>query len=178
MQNSTDNHKSQKDVRPKEILNLIIAVIIIVLVYFSINNRHKENQNVFEKNNEICHELSLVSRSIAKAHKDGFENILPDNISSQTLQADKYIRDLFAKKIAYQKLFDEYEYPYFQDKAGYGMLLPNKTVIWFKHLSENCTEKEPCVILFIDVNNTEKPNKDNYDRTVRKIYKDGLRCGF
>ena len=173
MQNSIE-----KAIRPKEIFNLFVVLIIIVLVYFSINNRHKENQEIFAKDNEICRELSLVSKSIAKSNETGFENILPENISEQTLLADKYLRDLFAKKTAYQKLLDNYEYPYFQDKAGFGMLLPNKTVIWFKHLTNECNDKEPCGILFIDVNNREKPNKDNYDRTVQKIYKDGIKCEF
>ena len=128
------------------------------------------------KSNEICRELSLVSKSIAKSNKTGFENILPENISEQTISADKYYRDLFSKKIAYQKLIDNFEYPYFQNKAGMGMLLPNKTNIWFKHLSNKCDDKIPCGVLFIDVNNNEKPNKDDFDRTVQKIYKDGIKC--
>ena len=146
------------------------------MVYFSINNRHNENLDLIAKSNEACRELSLISKGIAKANKTGFENILPENISEESFLADKYIRDLFSNKIAYQKLLDDFEFPYFQNKKGYGILLPNKTVIWFKHLSNECSDDEPCAILFIDVNDKEKPNKEDSDRTVQKIYKDGIKC--
>ena len=124
----------------------------------------------------MLQKVTKPARSIAKTNKTGFENILPESIPEQSLLADKYIRDLFSKKIAYRKLLDEFEHPYFQDKAGYGMLLPTGTVIWFKHLSNQCDDKVPCAILFIDVNNKTKPNEEDIDRTVQKIYKNGIKC--
>ena len=176
MKNNKDTDISLKKIQVKDIFTLVLVMIIIVLVYFSINNRHRENLDIYATNNEICRELSLVSKSIAKSNKTGFENILPDNISEQTPEADKYIRDLFSKKIAYQELIDDFENPYFYEKIGYGILLPNKTTVWFKHLSDECDDKKACAVLFIDVNNNEKPNEYNYDRTVQKIYKDGIKC--
>lgn len=176
MQNNKDTDISLKKIQVKDIFTLVLVMIIIVLVYFSINNRHRENLDIYAKNNEICRELSLVSKGIAKSNSTGFENILPEGISQQTNAADKYFRDLFSKKIAYQKLIDDFENPYFYEKIGYGILLPNKTTVWFKHLSDECDDKKACAVLFIDVNNNEKPNEYNYDRTAQKIYKDGIKC--
>jgi hypothetical protein len=176
MKNNKDNNSSLKKIQVKDIFTLFLVVIIIVLVYFSMNNRHKENLDLIAKSNETCRELSLISKGIAKSNETGFENILPENISEQTLLADRYFRDLFSKKIAYQQLLDDFEYPYFQDKAGFGLLLPNKTVVWFKHLSNECDDKKPCAAIYIDVNNKEKPNKEDEDRTIQKIYKDGIKC--
>ena len=178
MQNNKDTDSSLKNLQVKDIFTLVLVVVIIVLVYFSINARHKENQNIFEKDNQICRELSLVSKSIAKSNKNGFQNILPENITAQTPEADKYFRDLFSKKIAYQKLLDDFESPYFYEKKGFGMLLPNKTVVWFKHISNECNEKKACAVLFIDINDKEKPNEYNHDRTAQKIYKNGIKCEF
>ena len=53
MKNNIDiDEEFSKKIKPKEIFNLFVVLIIILLVYFSINNRHKENQDIFAKDNK------------------------------------------------------------------------------------------------------------------------------
>ncbi len=149
------------------ISSILLAIFsVIFLRFFDINfDRQKE---MTEK--EI--------RAIMEFNNDFFDEVRGE----KTLNKAKLLRDKFASKISYKKLFDKKadfkNFKYLPDKDIYGFQLLNNAHVGFFYNSDECgtinSGDDFCAGVVVDVNGYTKPNRFGQDQLLLKIYKNGV----
>ena len=147
----------------------IILAILSVLLLRSFDSDFERQKTTAEK------EL----KAIMEFNKDFFVKDMQDKTSTEKAQI---LRDKFANKTSYQKLFNKKEdfknFNFLPDKEIYGFKLLNKTHVGFYHNSDSCgnsTEnKDYCAGILVDINGYTRPNRFGEDQILLKIYKDKI----
>ena len=117
-------------------------------------------------------------RAIMEFNKDFFDEVREENSSNKA----KLLRDKFAGKISYKKLFDEKadfkNFKYLPDKDIYGFQLLNNAHVGFFYNNDACgtakSGEDFCAGVVVDVNGYTKPNRFGQDQLLLKIYKNGV----
>ena len=118
-------------------------------------------------------------KAIMEFNKDFFIKSLQDKSIPEKTQT---LRDNFANKISYKKLFDKKEdfrnFNYLPDKDIYGFKLLNNAHVGFYYNSDNCgnanENNDYCAGILIDTNGYTRPNRFGEDQFLLKIYKDKI----
>ena len=92
------------------------------------------------------------------------------------------MRDSFAAKVSYKKLFDKKEdfknFKYLPDKEIYGFKLLNNAHVGFYYNNDNCdkinSKEDYCAGIIIDSNGYTRPNRFGDDQFFYKVYKNGI----
>lgn len=147
--------------------SILLAVFsVIFLRFFDIN---------FDRQKEMT-EKEL--RAIMEFNKDFFEEVRTEKAEDKA----KLLRDKFAGKISYKKLFDKKEdfknFKYLPNTDVYGLQLLNKAHIGFFYNSDNCGTinrgEDFCAGVIVDVNGYTRPNRFGQDQFLLKIYQNGV----
>lgn len=118
-------------------------------------------------------------RAIMEFNKDFFNTILKEITDEEK---SKILRDKFANKISYKKLFDDNSdfknFKYLPEKKIYGFQLINNAHVGFYHNNSDCgnfnENKDFCAGILIDTNGYTRPNKFGDDQFLLKIHKDQI----
>ena len=151
----------------------LITISSIMLAIFSILFLRFFDLNFDVQKNMVEKEV----RAIMEFNKDFFE----ETINTKSSEKAKLLRDKFANKISYKKLFDNREdfknFKYLPDTDIYGFKLLNNAHVGFYYNDENCGNlnegKDYCAGVIVDVNGLTRPNRFGKDQFLFKIYKNG-----
>lgn len=152
----------------------LITVSSIMLAIFSILFLRCFDIN-FEKQKRM---IEKEIKAIMEFNKNFFDETAKENSS----QKAKILRDKFASKVSYKKLFDSKKdfknFKYLPDKEIYGFKLINNAHIGFYYNNDKCGKiyegKDFCAGVLVDVNGYTKPNRFGQDQFLFKIYKNGI----
>ena len=147
----------------------IMLAILSVLLLRSFDSNFDREKTIIEKeikaimefNSEVFKEAILLKSSDEKA---------------------KILRDSFANKISYKKLFDKKEdfknFKYLPSKEIYGFKLLNNAHVGFYYNNDDCgnfaESKDYCAGIIIDTNGYTRPNQFGDDQFFYKVYKNGI----
>ena len=117
-------------------------------------------------------------RTIMEFNNDFFDETIDANSSEKA----KLLRDKFASKISYKKLFDQKEdfknFKYLPNKDIYGFKLINNAHVGFYYNSDDCGNinegKDFCAGIIVDINGYTRPNRFGKDQFLFKVYKNGV----
>lgn len=117
-------------------------------------------------------------RTIMEFNNDFFDETIDANSSEKA----KLLRDKFASKISYKKLFDKKEdfknFKYLPNKDIYGFKLLNNAHVGFYYNSDDCGNinegKDFCAGIIVDINGYTRPNRFGKDQFLFKVYKNGV----
>lgn len=149
------------------VASILLAIFsVLFLRFFDINFDRQKEMN--EK--EI--------RAIMEFNNDFFDEVKEE----QSTDKARLLRDKFASKISYKKLFDEKEdfknFKYLPDKDIYGFQLLNKAHVGFFYNTDECgtinSGEDFCAGVIVDVNGYTRPNRFGQDQFLLKIYKNGV----
>jgi len=153
----------------------LLTVTSILLAIFSILLLRFFDTNIDKRKITVEKEL----KAIMDFNRDFFIKAVQENDSGQKA---KILRDQFANKISYKKLYDKEEdfknFKYLPDKDIYGIELLNKAHVGFFYNSDDCGKmhenKSYCGGIIVDINGNNPPNRYGNDQFLFKIYKDGI----
>ena len=163
--------KKRKGIKKRHLItfsSILLAVISILLLRtFDINF----NRNKIMTEKEI--------KAIMEFNKDFFAD---SNLSLSEKEKAKLLRDDFANKVSYKKLFnDKYDFrnfKYLPDKDIYGFQLINNSHVGFYINNTDCgsfyENKGYCAGILIDTNGYTRPNQFGKDQLLLKVYKDRI----
>ena len=148
--------------------SIILAIISVLLLRFFDSDFERQKATVEKEINAIM-----------QFNKDLFIKTLKEIPSGEKTAT---LRDNFANKISYKKLFNNKEdfknFNYLPDKEIYGFKLLNNAHVGFYYNSDNCGKinenKDYCAGIIIDTNGYTRPNKFGKDQILLKVYKDKI----
>lgn len=152
----------------------LITVPSIMLAIFSVLFLRFFDINFDNQKNMIEKEI----RAILEFNNDFFDEV----IKADTPDKAKLLRDKFAGRVSYKKLFDKNEdfknFKYLPDTDIYGFQLLNKAHVGFYYNTDDCGNinegKDYCAGILVDINGYTKPNRFGKDQFLFKIYKNGV----
>ena len=147
----------------------LITVSSIMLAIFSILFLRFFDIN-FDNQKEM---VEKEIRAIMEFNNDFFDEVIEEKTSDKA----KLLRDKFANKISYKKLFDSKEdfknFKYLPDTDIYGFQLLNNAHVGFYYNSDACGNikegKDYCAGIIVDINGYTKPNRFGKDQFLFKI---------
>jgi len=150
-------------------LSSILLAILSVLLLRAFDTDFERQKVMVEK--EI--------KAIMDFNMDFFSETIANNSSAEKA---KLLRDKFANRISYKKLFDTKEdfrnFKYLPDKEIYGFQLINNAHVGFYYNSDNCgnvnDNKEYCAGIILDTNGYTRPNRFGKDQFLFKVYKNKI----
>ena len=148
-------------------ISSIMLAIVSVLLLRSFDADFDRERTIIEK--EI--------KAIMEFNRDFFKQTIVEN---STDEKAKLLRDNFANKISYKKLFDQREdfknFKYLPDKEIYGFKLLNNAHVGFYYNNDECGDikenKDYCAGIIVDTNGYTRPNRFGDDQFLYKVYKD------
>jgi len=166
--------KKRKGIKKRYLLTVssIMLAILSVLLLRSFDTDFERERIRVEK--EI--------NAILEFNMDGIRKVIILESKGENSQKARILRDIFANKISYKKLFDKKgdfkNFKYLPDREIYGLQLLNNAHIGFYYNSDNCAEldreKEYCAGIILDTNGYTRPNRFGHDQFFYKIYEKGF----
>lgn len=163
--------RKRKGIKKRYLITVssILLAIFSVLILRSFDIDFEKQKNMIKK--EII--------AIMEFNKDYFEEISIENSNEENA---KLLRDKFANRISYKKLFDKQEdfknFKYLPNEKIYGLKLLNNAHIGFYYNNNECANFNAgidyCAGVIIDINGYTKPNRFGQDQFLFKIYKDKI----
>ena len=152
----------------------LITVSSIVLAVFSVFLLRFFDINFDMQKITIEKEI----KAVMEFNKDIFTKMYSEGADINA----KEIRDNFANKISYKKLFDKTEdfrnFKYLPNKEIYGFKMLNNAHIGFYHNNSDCGNlnegKDFCAGILVDINGYTRPNRFGKDQFLFKMYKNGI----
>ncbi len=161
--------KKRKGIKKRYLITVssIMLAILSVLLLRTFDKDFDGQKNITEK--EI--------KAIMEFNKELLQKPMPNKSEEEKV---KVLRNEFANKISYKKLFNSNEdfrnFKYLPNKTIYGLQLLNNAHVGFYYNNEDCgnlsENKDYCAGVLIDVNGYTRPNQFGEDQFLLKIYKD------
>lgn len=145
----------------------ILLAIISILLLRTFDIDYNRQKTMVEK--EI--------KAIMEFNRDFFT----ETVNATDSEKAEILRDKFANKISYKKLFNDMEdfrnFKYLPDKRIYGFQLINNAHVGFYYNTDDCGDSENgdyCAGIILDTNGYTRPNRFGKDQFLLKVYKNGI----
>ena len=153
----------------------VITLLSILLAVFSVLLLRLLDRDFDRQKTMVEKEM----RAIMEFNKDFFdETIAVRNMDEKS----KLLRNKFASKISYKKLFDKKDdfknFKYLPEKELYGFQLINNAHVGFYYNTDDCgttdESKDYCAGIILDTNGYTRPNRFGQDQFLFKVYKNKI----
>jgi len=160
-----------KKVKKRYLITLmaILLAILSVLLLRTFDIDFERQKTMVEKE----------MKAIMEFNRDFFSETIVEKTSDEKA---KLLRNKFANKISYKKLFDKKadfkNFKYLPDKEIYGFQLINNAHVGFYYNTDNCGNsdegKDYCAGIILDTNGYTRPNRFGKDQFLFKVYKNKI----